>query len=210
MARGFANVAGRLRDRKSAQGSRRGKMRHRFVLGALVAAALLVPVQRASAAPHTVTYDNYSFSIDGQRTYIWSGEFHYFRLPSPDAWRDALQKMKSAGFNATSIYFDWAYHSPKQGVYDFTGVRDVDKLLDIANEVGVYVIARPAPYINAEVDSGGLPGWMNTQADRARSNSPGYLAAADEWLTQIDAILARHQLTNGTGSVIMYQAENEF
>jgi len=68
--------------------------------------------------------------IDGKRTYIWSGEFHYYRLPSPDLWRDVLQKMKAAGFNAASIYFDWAYHSPKPGVYDFTGVRDVDKLLD--------------------------------------------------------------------------------
>src|SRR3954470_6142268 len=153
-------------------------MRGGFVLPALLAAALLGPAQRASAAPHTVTYDNYSFSIDGQRTYIWSGEFHYFRLPSPDAWRDALQKMKAAGYNATSIYFDWAYHSPKQGVYDFTGVRDVDKLLDIAQETGLYVIARPGPYINAETSAGGFPGWLTTQAGRARSDAPDYLAAA--------------------------------
>src|SRR6266851_3155357 len=103
---------------------------------------------------HTVTYDGYSLMIDGKRTYVWSGEFHYSRLPSPGLWRDALQKMKAAGFNAASIYFDWAYHSPKPGVYDFTGVRNVDQLLDIANEVGIYVIARPGPYINAEVNGG--------------------------------------------------------
>ena len=53
--------------------------------------------------------------IDGQRTFIWSGEFHYWRLPSPDLWRDMLQKMKADGYNAVSIYFDWGYHSPKQG-----------------------------------------------------------------------------------------------
>ncbi len=35
--------------------------------------------------------------------------------------------MKAAGFNAASIYFDWAYHSPAPGKYDFTGVRDVDQ-----------------------------------------------------------------------------------
>ena len=62
----------------------------------------------------------------------WSGEFHPFRLPSPDLWRDVLQKMKASGFNTVSIYFDWGYHSPKQGVYDFTGVRDMDRLLDMA------------------------------------------------------------------------------
>ena len=51
--------------------------------------------------------------------------------------------MKAAGFNATSLYFDWGYHSPRPASYDFTGVRDVDELLDLAQEAGLYVIARP-------------------------------------------------------------------
>jgi len=168
------------------------------------------PAAAAAPAAHTVTYDGYSLMIDGKRTYIWSGEFHYYRLPSPDLWRDVLQKMKAAGFNAASIYFDWAYHSPKPGVYDFTGVRDVDKLLDIANKVGIYVIARPGPYINAEVDGGGFPAWLGTMPGRDRSNDPTYLAASDQWMDRINKILARHQLTTGTGTVILDQIENEF
>lgn len=164
----------------------------------------------AAAAAHTVTYDGYSFAVDGTRTYLWSGEFHPYRLPSPSLWRDVLQKMKAAGFNATSIYFDWGYHSPREGVYDFTGVRDMDLLLDIAQEVGIYVIARPAPYINAEVDGGGFPAWLGTKPGLDRSDDPLYLKYADQWLTQIDAILARHQLTNGTGPIIAYQVENEY
>ncbi|HEU5008467.1 MAG TPA: beta-galactosidase [Jatrophihabitantaceae bacterium] len=160
-------------------------------------------------AAHTVTFDKYSLMLDGKRTYIWSGEFHYFRLPSPDLWRDVLQKMKAEGYNAVSMYFDWGYHSPAPGVYDFSGVRDVDKLLDIAQQVGLYVIARPGPYINAEVDGGGLPGWLTNVAGKARTDDPDYVAAADEWLTHIDAILARHQYTDGTGPVILYQIENE-
>ncbi|MFF7187375.1 beta-galactosidase [Streptomyces sp. NPDC008222] len=170
------------------------------------------PVAAPAISPraHTVSLDGYSFLVDGKRTYLWSGEFHYFRLPSPDLWRDIFQKMKAAGFNATSLYFDWGYHSPKPGVYDFSGVRDVDKLLDMAQEAGLYVIARPAPYINAEVDSGGLPGWMTTKAGHNRSDDPQFLKYADEWLTQIDRIIARHQMTNGTGSVIAYQVENEY
>ncbi|MEU9480205.1 beta-galactosidase [Streptomyces sp. NPDC048191] len=164
----------------------------------------------AGTGAHTVSLDGYSFLVDGRRTYLWSGEFHYFRLPSPDLWRDIFQKMKAAGFNSTSLYFDWGYHSPKPGVYDFSGVRDVDKLLDMAQEAGLYVIARPAPYINAEVDSGGLPGWLTTKAGHNRSDDPQFLKYADEWLTRIDRIIARHQLTNGTGSVIAYQVENEY
>ncbi len=169
------------------------------------------PAASATAGQaHTVSFDGYSFLVDGKRTYLWSGEFHYFRLPSPDLWLDIFQKMKAAGFNATSLYFDWGYHSPRPGVYDFTGVRDVDKVLDMAAEAGLYVIARPAPYINAEVDSGGLADWMTTKDENNRSADPNFLKYADEWLTQIDRIIARHQLTNGTGSVIAYQVENEY
>ena len=164
----------------------------------------------APAAKHTVSYDGYSYLIDGKRTYLWSGEFHYFRLPSQALWLDTLQKMKAAGFNAVSLYFDWGYHSPAPGVYDFTGVRDVDKLLDMADQLGIYVIARPGPYINAEVDGGGFPGWLSTTAGTTRTSSPEYLKYSDQWQTRIDRILARHQLTNGTGSVIEYQVENEY
>ncbi|MDT4905015.1 MAG: hypothetical protein QOH52_3031 [Pseudonocardiales bacterium] len=204
--------------------SRMPAPRHRRLLtGVLLATAALVatvvyPLHSAGAkthpatstTAHTVTYDGYSFKVDGQRTYLWSGEFHYFRLPSPDLWLDIFQKMKAAGFNATSLYFDWDYHSSAPGKYDFTGVRDLDKLLDLAQQAGLYVIARPAPYINAEVDSGGLPGWLTTKAEDNRSADPRFLKYADEWLTQVDRILKRHQLTNGTGSVIAYQVENEY
>src|SRR5690349_15129860 len=123
---------------------------------ALVASVLVgaaAAPEPAAAANHSITFDQYSLMIDGRRTFVWSGEFHPFRLPSPDLWRDVLQKMKASGYNAVSIYFDWGYHSAKQGVYDFSGVRDVDRLLTTAQQVGLYVIARPGPYINAEVDA---------------------------------------------------------
>ena len=180
--------------------------------GSVASAASVPSVVPASAAgtTHSVTYDGYSFKIDGRRTYLWSGEFHYFRLPNQDLWRDVLQKMKAAGFNAVSLYFDWGYHSPAPGVYDFTGVRDVDELLDIADQVGLYVIARPGPYINAEVDGGGFPGWLATKAGDTRTGDPEYLKYSDEWQTRIDRILARHQFTDGTGPVIEYQVENEY
>src|ERR1700722_9972703 len=87
-------------------------------------------------AGHTVTYDRYSLKVDGRRILLDSAEFHYWRLPSPSLWLDVLEKIKAEGYNAVSIYFDWAYHSPAPGVYDFSGVRDVNLLLDDAAKVG--------------------------------------------------------------------------
>ena len=156
-----------------------------------------------------VTFDKYSLMINGVRTPIYSGEFEYWRLPSQSLWLDVLEKMKSEGFNAVTIYFNWGFHSPKQGVYDFSGIRNVDKLLKMAQDVGLYVIARPGPYINAETDAGGFPGWLLTQKGRARSSDADYTQSYNEWLDHIDPIIAKHQITNG-GNVILYQIENEY
>ncbi|THA71052.1 beta-galactosidase [Streptomyces sp. A0958] len=158
---------------------------------------------------HTVTWDEKSLKIDGERLVVWSGEFHYWRLPSPDQWRDVLQKLKASGFNAVSLYFFWGYHSSVPGSYDFSGVRDIDRLLTMAEQEGLYVIARPGPYINAEVSMGGLPPYMSTYAGEQRTADPQNLAADLEWLKAVNGIIGRHQITDGGGSVIAYQVENE-
>ncbi|WP_370663449.1 beta-galactosidase [Massilia rhizosphaerae] len=164
---------------------------------------------RPAGVPQRVGWDPYSLTIGGKRVVVWSGEFHPFRLPDPARWRDVLQKMKALGFNAVSFYFDWAYHSPAPGAYDFSGVRNVERLLEMAEEEGMYVIARTGPYVNAELSGGGFPGWMFRSRAEARTDDPAYLSAVDEWMTQIDAIVARHQITTGGGTVIAYQLENE-
>jgi len=178
--------------------------------GTATAARPAPPSDATVKAVHRISFDSHSFLIDGKRTYLWSGEFHPYRLPSPELWPDIFQKMKAAGFNTVSIYFSWGYHSPREGVYDFTGVRDLDRLLDDARDAGIYVIARPGPYINAEVDSGGFPLWLTNEPIRNRSPDPAYLKLADQWMTEIDRILARHQFTDGRGTVIAYQVENEY
>src|SRR5438874_12322248 len=148
----------------------------RICVALACAVAAAIPTITVAAAPtHSVGFDSYSFLIDGQRTYLWSGEFHPYRLPSPELWKDIFQKMKAAGFNTASIYFSWGYHSAREGEYDFSGIRDMDRMLDAARDAGIYVIARPGPYINAEVDSGGFPLWLTTKKLRNRSGDPEYL-----------------------------------
>jgi beta-galactosidase GanA len=168
------------------------------------AAPLAVPAARGA-----ITYDHHSVMIGGTPVFLQSAEVHYFRLPSPGLWRDVLEKIKAGGFNTVSVYFNWAYHSPAPGVYDFTGVRDVDRFLRTAEQVGLYVIARPGPYITAETTGGGFPAWIKLVPGRARSSDAGYTTAYRDWLAHINPIIARHQITRG-GSVVLYNAENEF
>ncbi|MFD5077706.1 beta-galactosidase [Streptomyces sp. NPDC058371] len=184
--------------------------------GGAVHAAGTAPTGPAPGPPtadgrtHTVGFDQYSLLIDGRRLVLWSGEVHPFRLPSPSLWRDVLQKLRAHGYNAISIYVSWNFHSPAPGAYDFTGVRDLDLFLRTAAETGLYVILRPGPYINAEIDAGGFPGWLTVTKGTARTADPTYLKYADEWLTEVDRIATRHLYTRGDGTIVLYQLENEY
>ncbi|MEU3981623.1 beta-galactosidase [Streptomyces sp. NPDC026672] len=179
-------------------------------------AARSVPTGPAPAPPgadgraHTVGHDRYSLLVDGRRLVVWSGEMHPFRLPSPSLWRDVLQKMRAHGYNAVSIYVSWNVHSPAPGRYDFTGVRDLDLFLRTAAETGLYVVVRPGPYINAEIDAGGFPGWLTATEGTARTADPTYLSHVDGWLTAVNRIVRRHLFTHGDGTVLLYQIENEY
>ena len=176
---------------------------------AVTPAPIPEPGNVLKGAPRTVGYDQYSMLIGGKRVYITAGEFDPWRTPSPSLWLDDLQKMKADGYNAVTVYFDWDYNSPSPGVYDFTGVRDMNEFLNMAQEAGLYVIARPGPYINAETDGGGIPSWVLTVENGYRSDVQPYLSAAEQWLSEIDPIIAAHQVTKG-GDVIAYQVENEY
>ena len=182
------------------------------------ASAASAPITPAKPAPpvgvmhgqsEQVSYDASSLLIGGQRVFITAGEFDPWRTPSPSLWLDDLQKMKADGYNAVTVYFDWDYTSPSPGVYDFGGVRDMNEFLNMAQEAGLYVIARPGPYINAETDGGGIPSWVLNTPNGYRTDSQPYLSAAEQWFSEIDSVIAPHQITNG-GSVILYQIENEY
>ena len=178
--------------------------------GAAVTGTAVTGAATAATTRGAVTFDKYSLLLNDERIFVWSGEFHPFRLPSTALWPDILQKMKASGYNAVCVYFNWSYHSPAPGVYDFSGVRDMDLFLRMAADAGLYVIARPGPYINGELNAGGFPGWLTTTAGPARSDNATYLAAVDEWYSAINPILARHQVTDRKGTVLLYQIENEF
>ena len=162
--------------------------------------------------PHKVTFDKNSFMVDGQRLNVWSGEIHYWRAPDVNSWRDLFQKMRANGYNAVSLYFFWGLHQSKEGgPFDFSKgtIKDLDLLLTMAQEEGLYVIARPGPYVNAEISMGGLPAWMTNYSGGLRTTDPKVLAASKAWLHAFNQIASKHLVTKGGGSVLLYQVENE-
>ncbi|KAJ7479689.1 glycoside hydrolase family 35 protein [Mycena latifolia] len=165
-----------------------------------------------------VEWDDYSFFILGNRTFIQSGEFHMWRLPVPTLWRDIVQKAKAAGLNTISVYFHWGLTNPRSGEVDLTGINDYQPFFDAAKEEGIWVIARPGPYINSETSTGGIPGhvaWIpgnppwNPYNGELRSNDTFYHEAWQDYWTGVISLIAKNQVTHG-GPVILLQIENEY
>ncbi|KAJ5245543.1 hypothetical protein N7489_005639 [Penicillium chrysogenum] len=158
-----------------------------------------------------VQWDHYSFQINGQRIFIFSGEFHYWRIPVPALWRDILEKIKAAGFTAFAFYSSWAYHAPNNATVDFTtGARDITPIFELAKELGMYIIVRPGPYVNAEANAGGFPLWVTTgDYGTLRNDDTRYTNAWTPYFTEVTEITSRYQVTDGHYSIV-YQIENEY
>lgn len=179
-------------------------------LGSLCSAAAAPPVlPRQPLLQDLVTFDEHSLIVRGERLFIYSGEFHPFRLPVPGLWLDVFQKIKSVGLNCVSFYTDWGLLEGYPGNVTLDGIFDLGPFFDAAAEAGIYLLARPGPYINAETTAGGLPGWTLRIECRLRSNCTEYLDATKTYLATVGRAIADAQITNG-GPVILVQPENEY
>ncbi|NXY91160.1 BGAL galactosidase, partial [Alcedo cyanopectus] len=156
-----------------------------------------------------IDYDCNCFVKDGSPFRYISGSIHYSRVPRY-YWKDRLVKMRMAGLDAIQTYVPWNYHEPHPGMYDFSGDKDLEHFLALANDTGLLVILRAGPYICAEWDMGGLPAWLlEKKSIVLRSSDSDYLAAVERWMSVLLPKMKPHLYENG-GPIIMVQVENEY
>lgn len=152
---------------------------------------------------------NKKFYMDGEEFHIYSGAMHYFRIPQ-EYWEDRLLKLKAAGLNTVETYVPWNFHEPKKGQFNFEGMLDVEKYIQLAQDLGLYVIVRPGPYICAEWDFGGLPAWLLKDKNiRLRCWDKAYIKAVEDFFRVLIPKLLPYQESNG-GKLIAMQVENEY
>lgn len=164
--------------------------------------------------------------IDGKPVLIRAGEIHYFRLEREE-WQDRIDKLKAAGLNAVASYIPWLCHEEREGEFDLDGhgraSLDVGAFIDLCRENGLWFIARPGPFIMAEMKNEGIPcwvarkypelvpvGWDGRPATTATLDylHPDFLRCARSWYAAVCPIL-RDRLQPGGGNVIAMQLDNE-
>ena len=156
-----------------------------------------------------MTRNGERFYLDGEPFTIRSGAIHYFRVPRP-YWRDRLLKLKECGFNTVETYVAWNVHESHEGDFDFSGEKDVAAFLRTAQELGLYAIVRPGPFICAEWEAGGFPAWLLADRNmRLRCNCAPYMQKVERYFKRLFAELSPCAIENG-GNVILWQVENEY
>ncbi|MCK9412916.1 MAG: beta-galactosidase [Prolixibacteraceae bacterium] len=171
--------------------------------------AVVKDIRSDSTVSSPITYDGKSLKINGKRTLLISGAFHYPRS-TPDMWPQMLKESKSAGLNCIETYVFWEGHERQEGKYDFSERYNLPLFLDLCQKNGLYVILRVGPYICAEWNYGGLPWWLATKPGLVtRTWNKPYMDAMESWVMELGRQVANRQISNG-GPIILVQMENEY
>ena len=150
-----------------------------------------------------------NFYLDGKPFQIISGAIHYFRIV-PEYWKDRLEKLKAMGCNTVETYIPWNMHEPKKGEFHFEGMLDIERFIKTAQDLGLYVILRPSPYICAEWEFGGLPAWLLAEDGmKLRVSYPPFIKHVQDNYDVLLKKIVPYQINYG-GPVILMQVENEY
>lgn len=87
------------------------------------------------------------------------GEFHFSRYPA-EFWEEEIRKMKAGGIDIISTYVIWIHHEEEEGVFDFSGQRDLKRFLELCEKWDMKVFLRIGPWPHGEVRNGGFPDWL--------------------------------------------------
>lgn len=148
-------------------------------------------------------------TLGGEPFYIVSGDMQYFRF-FRDGWERRLKLMKDFGLTCVQTYVPWNLHEPRKGEFHFEGNLDLVAFIRMAGEMGLKVMLRPAPYMCAEWDMGGMPSWL--LRDRSlclRTREAGYMKHLRDYYARLMSEVTPLQSTHG-GPIIAMALENEY
>ena len=145
---------------------------------------------------------------NGQPWIMVSGEMHPARYPS-EYWEEEILKMKAGGLNTISAYIFPSMHEEDEGVFTWTGQRDIRHFVELCAKHGMYVALRVGPFCNGECLNGGLPQYLHDQGVKVRTNDPRYFDYVRKWYSEVGRQMNGLMFKDG-GPIVAVQLENEF
>ena len=179
-------------------------MKHKFIF---IIACLLWTSCLWAQNP-AVAWDEHSLMIDGRRVMPVMGEVHYSRIPAGE-WEREVRRIKAGGVTVIAAYVFWNHVEEREGVFDWSGCRDLRRFLEICGKEEMPVVLRLGPFCHGEVRNGGIPDWMFDKGCRMREENPVFMKYTGRLYRQIFAQVQGLQWKDG-GPVMAAQFDNEY
>ena len=154
-----------------------------------------------------IEFNSFYMSVGNKPFIPVMGEIHYARVPE-EYWEEQILKMKSGGINVIASYIFWNIHEEEEGVFDWSGNKNLRKFLLLCQKHDMYTLARIGPFCHGEIRNGGIPDWLYGRPFEIRSNNDGYLFYVRRLYQNIAEQLNGLYYKDG-GSIIGIQLENE-
>lgn len=174
----------------------------------MLACAAMLCTTAAGAQVPEVKWDSHSLIIDGRRVAPVMGEVHYSRIPAEE-WGTAVRNMKKGGVTIIATYVFWNHVEEQEGVFNWSGQRDLRRFLEICKEEQMPVIVRLGPFCHGEVRNGGIPDWMFGKGCKMRDENATFMGYAERLYRQIFTQVQGLQWKDG-GPVMAAQFDNEY
>lgn len=165
--------------------------------------------------------------LNGRAFLVRGAEIQYFRL-DPRDWDAVLSQAVADGINLVTTYIPWFFHEETEGAIDLDGhtdpAKDLVRFLELACSHGLYIAARPGPFINSELRGGGFPQWLfenypqtlsHTASGQSCAGRPCpaegeslYREKVRSWYEAVIPVIADFQ-DREKGGVILFQPDNE-
>lgn len=179
-----------------------------FAAATLLGTTLSLAANKQEKHIPEVKWDQHSLIIDGKRKAAVMGEVHYSRIPENE-WKDEVRKMKEGGITIIATYVFWNHIEEQEGIFDWSGQRNLRRFIEICAEEELPVIVRIGPFCHGEVRNGGIPDWVFTKGCRTRQTNPTFMHYVGNLYRQIYTQVVGLQWKDG-GPVIACQFDNEY
>jgi len=155
----------------------------------------------------SISFNNYFMMINEEPVIPVMGEFHYSRYPYK-YWEEEILKMKAGGMTVIPTYVFWNIHEEEEGVFDWTGDRNLRRFVELCAKNNVWTMVRIGPFCHGEIRNGGFPDWLYGRPFQVRSLDDGFLYYVDRLYKEIGRQLEGLMFKDG-GPIIGIQIENE-
>jgi hypothetical protein len=154
-----------------------------------------------------IDFNSFYMSV-GRKPFIpVMGEMHYARVPHP-YWEEEILKMKAGGINVIATYVFWNIHETEEGIFDWSGDKDLRKFIQLCRKHDMFALVRIGPFCHGEIRNGGLPDWLYGRPFEVRSNDKEYIHYVKRLYKNIAQQLYGLYFKDG-GNIIGIQLENE-